>query len=82
MLDEFGLPFIEGGLAGLDPADIEFFCDCPACAGEGAGRSRLRLDHGHRSHSKPSDDPNLRELVTAETPVVTIFGKQELGCST
>ena len=28
----------------------------------------------HRSN-KPGDDPNLRELVAAETPVVTIFGK-------
>ena len=31
----------------------------------------------HRSN-KPTDDPNLRELVAAETPVVTIFGKSWL----
>ena len=27
---------------------------------------------------RPRDDPNLRELVAAETPVVTIFGKSWL----
>ena len=31
----------------------------------------------HRSNA-PGDDPNLRELVAAETPVVTIFGKSWL----
>src|SRR4029077_1813505 len=31
----------------------------------------------HRSN-KPGDDPNLRELIAAETPVVTIFGKSWL----
>src|SRR6185312_10246974 len=31
----------------------------------------------HRSN-KPGDDPNLRELVAADTPVVTIFGKSWL----
>jgi 2-isopropylmalate synthase len=31
----------------------------------------------HRSN-RPEDDPNLRELVAAETPVVTIFGKSWL----
>ena len=34
----------------------------------------------HRSN-KPEDDRNLRELVDAETPVVTIFGKS-WDCST
>src|ERR1044072_6052356 len=31
----------------------------------------------HRSNA-PTEDPNLRELVAAETPVVTIFGKSWL----
>jgi 2-isopropylmalate synthase len=31
----------------------------------------------HRSN-RPTEDPNLRELVAAETPVVTIFGKSWL----
>src|SRR5688500_12942028 len=31
----------------------------------------------HRGN-RPEDDPNLRELVAAETPVVTIFGKSWL----
>ena len=76
MLDEYGFPFIEGGWPGSNPKDIEFF----------AAARRQRWQHAklaafgstrHRSN-RPEDDPNLRELVAAETPVVTIFGKSWL----
>jgi 2-isopropylmalate synthase len=76
MLDEYGFPFIEGGWPGSNPKDIEFF----------AAARRQRWEHAklaafgstrHRSN-RPEDDPNLRELVAAETPVVTIFGKSWL----
>ncbi len=76
MLDEYGFPFIEGGWPGSNPKDIEFF----------AAARRERWQHAklaafgstrHRAN-RPEDDPNLRELVAAETPVVTIFGKSWL----
>jgi 2-isopropylmalate synthase len=76
MLDEYGFPFIEGGWPGSNPKDIEFF----------AAARRLTWQHAklaafgstrHRAN-RPGDDPNLRELVAAETPVVTIFGKSWL----
>jgi len=76
MLDEYGFPFIEGGWPGSNPKDIEFF----------AAARKVRWEHAklaafgstrHRSN-RPGDDPNLRELVAAETPVVTIFGKSWL----
>ncbi|MHB8892154.1 MAG: citramalate synthase [Candidatus Limnocylindrales bacterium] len=76
MLDEYGFPFIEGGWPGSNPKDIEFF----------AAARKVRWEHAklaafgstrHRAN-KPGDDPNLRELVAAETPVVTIFGKSWL----
>ena len=76
MLDEYGFPFIEGGWPGSNPKDIEFF----------AAARKLTWQHaklaafGSTRHkgSKPGDDVNLRELVAAETPVVTIFGKSWL----
>ena len=76
MLDEYGFPFIEGGWPGSNPKDIEFF----------AAARKERWQHAklaafgctrHRAN-RPEDDPNLRELVAAETPVVTIFGKSWL----
>ncbi|HEY6012996.1 MAG TPA: hypothetical protein VIU37_03290, partial [Candidatus Limnocylindrales bacterium] len=76
MLDEFGMPFIEGGWPGSNPKDIEFFATARTMRWE---RARLAAfgSTRHRSN-KPADDPNLRELVAAETPVVTIFGKSWL----
>src|SRR5512146_3330662 len=76
MLDEFGMPFIEGGWPGANPKDIEFFATARTMRWE---RARLAAfgSTRHRSN-KPADDPNLRELVAAETPVITIFGKSWL----
>ena len=76
MLDEYGMPFIEGGWPGSNPKDIEFFRAARSIRWE---RARLAAfgSTRHRSN-RPADDPNLRELVAAETPVVTIFGKSWL----
>jgi 2-isopropylmalate synthase len=76
MLDEYGMPYVEGGWPGSNPKDIEFFK-----AARGLTWSRARLaafgSTRHRSN-KPEADPNLQELVRAETPVVAIFGKSWL----
>jgi len=75
-LDEFGVQYIEGGWPGSNPRDIEFF-----------RRARsLQLKHAkisafgstRRAKNKAQDDANLRALIEAETPVVTIFGKSWL----
>ena len=76
MLDEFGMPFIEGGWPGSNPKDIEFFAAARKIRWEQASLAAFGMTR-HRSN-KPGDDPNLRELVAAETPVVTIFGKSWL----
>ena len=76
MLDEFGMPYIEGGWPGSNPKDIEFFA-----AARKMTWSRAKLaafgSTRHRAN-QANDDPNLAELVRAETPVVTIFGKSWL----
>jgi 2-isopropylmalate synthase len=76
MLDEFGMPFVEGGWPGSNPKDVEFFAAARTMRWERAKLAAFGSTR-HRSN-KPGDDPNLRELVAAETPVVTIFGKSWL----
>jgi 2-isopropylmalate synthase len=76
MLDEYGMPFIEGGWPGSNPKDIEFFAAARAMTWQTA---RLAAFGSTRHRANTADeDPNLRELVAAETPVVTIFGKSWL----
>ena len=77
MLDEFGMPYIEGGWPGSNPKDIEFFAAARTMT-LGDARSSPRSARPATARTSPSDDPNLRELVAAETPVVTIFGKRWL----
>jgi len=76
MLDEYGMPYIEGGWPGSNPKDIDFF----AAARKQRWQTARLAAFGSTRHraNRPADDPNLRELVAAETPVVTIFGKSWL----
>lgn len=76
MLDEYGMPYIEGGWPGSNPKDVEFFAAAKSIRWE---RARLAAfgSTRHRAH-RPEADPNLHELIAAETPVVTIFGKSWL----
>jgi 2-isopropylmalate synthase len=72
-LDEFGVDYIEGGWPGSNEKDAEFF----QRASTQAWRSAKIAAFGSTAHSKnlPEEDPNLRALLDAATPVVTIFGK-------
>jgi 2-isopropylmalate synthase len=73
MLDEYGMPYIEGGWPGSNPKDIEFFAAARTMTWSHAKPAAFGSTR-HKAHAAPND-PNLRELVAAETPVVTIFGK-------
>ena len=72
-LDELGVDYIEGGWPGSNHKDLELFRHIQG----------LKLRHakmaafGSTRHPRyPADqDPNLKALVEANTPVVTIFGK-------
>jgi 2-isopropylmalate synthase len=73
MLDEYGMPFIEGGWPGSNPKDIEFFAQAKKMTWTNA---KLAAFGSTRYKSNTAaEDPFLNELVRAETPVVTIFGK-------
>jgi len=76
MLDEYGMPYIEGGWPGSNPKDIEFFKQARTLTWQTAKLAAFGSTR-HRSNTAASD-PNLQELVKAETPVVTIFGKSWL----
>lgn len=72
-LDRFGIDYIEGGWPGSNPKDIEFFQEA----------RKLDLKHAklaafgstRRANTPVAEDPQVRLLLEAETPVVTIFGK-------
>ena len=75
-LDEAGFPYVEGGWPGSNPKDEEFF----ALARGTTFRTARLAAFGSTRHRNNvvTDDPNIRALLAAETPVVTIFGKSWL----
>jgi 2-isopropylmalate synthase len=73
MLDEYGMPFIEGGWPGSNPKDIEFFAEAKKMTWTNAKLAAFGSTR-HKGNTA-AEDPFLNELVRAETPVVTIFGK-------
>ena len=72
-LDEFGVAVIEGGWPGSNPRDAAFF--------DGIRREKLRhakiaaFGSTIRPGKAPSADPNMKALLDADTPVVTIVAK-------
>ncbi len=73
LLDDYGMPYIEGGWPGSNPKDIEFFKAAKDIRWTNAKLAAFGSTR-HRSNTA-RNDPNLTELLRAETPVVTIFGK-------
>ena len=72
-LDQFGFDYIEGGFPGSNPRDITFFAEV----------GKLKLRHARvaafgstrRAGVAAAQDAQLKVLVEAGTPVVTIVGK-------
>jgi len=72
-LDELGFDYIEGGYPLSNPKDAEFF---QRLAAEPLKRSKLcAFGMTRRRGMKPADDPGMKSLLDAQTPVVTIVGK-------
>jgi 2-isopropylmalate synthase len=72
-LDEIGVTFIEGGWPGSNPKDAEFF----ARARDIEWKHALIAAFGatRRAGIEPGDDPSMQALLSAHTPVCTLFGK-------
>lgn len=72
-LDDFGVSYIEGGWPGSNPRDEEFFS---AIRNVSLKRARIAaFGSTRRANSAAAEDFNIRLLLKAETPVVTIVGK-------
>src|SRR5437867_5235162 len=72
-LDAFGMHYIEGGWPGSNPKDIEFFAQARR---KKFKRARLAAFGATRRKGVPvQNDEQVRLLLGAETPVVTIVGK-------
>jgi len=69
----FGIDYIEGGWPGSNPKDLAFFAEAKK---HDFGMTKLAaFGSTRRARGKASEDPQLAQLLKAETPVVTIFGK-------
>jgi 2-isopropylmalate synthase len=77
LLDDFGVGFIEGGWPGALPKDTEFFR---------RARTELNLKHAlfcafgatRKAGTAVDKDPQVRALLDAETPVVTLVAKSDV----
>jgi 2-isopropylmalate synthase len=72
-LDELGFDYVEGGWPGSNPKDEAFFA---AMAEQPLAQARLvAFGSTRRRDTKAEDDPQLRLLVDARTPVVALVAK-------
>jgi 2-isopropylmalate synthase len=73
LLDGFGVHYVEGGWPGSNPKDVDFFQRARSLA---LRRAKLvAFGATRKAGVRAEDDPNLRALVAADTPAVSLFGK-------
>lgn len=73
LLDELGIDYIEGGWPGSNPKDLEFFMrlkEVPLKHARAAAFGSTR-----HAHINVEADANVRALLEASTPVITVVGK-------
>lgn len=72
-LDDIGIDYIEGGYAGANPKEDEFFRRVREL--ELKNTKIVAFGSTKRANTKPSEDQNLRNLLEAGTEFVTVVGK-------
>jgi 2-isopropylmalate synthase len=72
-LDTFGFDYIEGGWPGSNPRDVAFFQEAAKRTWKHAKIAAFGMTR--RGKMAVEDDAQVRLLLEAETPVVTIVGK-------
>lgn len=72
-LDEFGMPFIEGGWPGSNPKDSEFFATARTMTWRNARLAAFGFTRNRAN--RVEDDANIRALIEAGSPVITLVGK-------
>jgi 2-isopropylmalate synthase len=73
LLDGFGVHYVEGGWPGSNPKDVDFFQRARSLALQRA--KLVAFGATRKAGVRAEDDPNLRALVAADTPAVSLFGK-------
>ncbi|MGL4172564.1 MAG: citramalate synthase [Actinomycetota bacterium] len=78
LLDDLGVGFIEGGWPGAIPKDTEFFA---RAADELQLKNAVLAAFGatRRAGGSAATDPQVRALLDARTPVVTLVAKSHVG---
>src|SRR5579871_2521068 len=72
-LDAFGIHYIEGGWPGSNPKDMEFFTQAARRKWKHASTAAFSMTR--RKGIAVEKDELMRQILEAETPVVTIVGK-------
>jgi 2-isopropylmalate synthase len=72
-LDELGVDYIEGGFPLSNPKDAAFFKDVRELKLKSARIAAFGMTR--RRGVKAEDDPGMKSLLEAETPVITLVGK-------
>ena len=73
LLDDLGIDFIEGGFAGSNPRDRRFFT---ALKRESLSHAQIvAFGLTRRADLTAGEDPQLADLLAAETEWVAIYGK-------
>lgn len=85
-LDQLGLDYIEGGYAGSNPKEMQFFAEVKKL---NLSNSRIvAFGNTHRTDTKPADDLSLNSILACKTKTAALVGKSwelhvktVLGCS-
>ncbi len=72
-LDKLGIDVIEGGYAGANPKDDEYFQRVQELHLENAQISAF--GNTRRANAKASEDPTLKALLNTNAPILTLVGK-------
>ncbi|MBI5195550.1 MAG: citramalate synthase [Nitrospirae bacterium] len=72
-LDELGVHYIEGGFPGANPRDAEFFSKVHKLKLRAS--KLVAFGSTHHAANRVQKDQNIKSLLNAGTPIVTIFGK-------
>ncbi|MCS7088772.1 MAG: citramalate synthase [Thermoflexales bacterium] len=72
-LDDFGMHYIEGGWPGSNPKDATFFQRAQAIHWKHARLAAFGSTR--KAYTRVEDDPQIRSLLEANTPVVTLVAK-------
>ena len=72
-LDDFGIDYIEGGWPGSNPKDAEFFAEAAKRTWKHARVAAFGMTR--RGNARVQEDPQVKALLDAATPVVCVVGK-------